>query len=199
MGAEDLTEHERPPHPVRVSAFSIQTHEVTNEEYRRFDPEHAFPERRDKYPVADVSWYGAAAYAAWLGGSLPTEVQWEFAARGKERREFPWGRDNDTADRADFGGDEAKPVGSHPRGATPQGVQDLGGNVSEWCRDRFGPYMPSSARAPDPLGARTGRHRVVRGGSFAFLESYLRAAYRYNYDPHDQVINLGFRVVVSRS
>ena len=88
--------------PVTISSFTMQEHEVTNAEYRRFDPQHDVGAPED-CPVASVDWYDAMAYAAWLGGTLPTEAQWEFAARGTEGRMYPWGDEAPTPERANFG------------------------------------------------------------------------------------------------
>jgi formylglycine-generating enzyme required for sulfatase activity len=185
---------ERPAHPVDVSPFYIQEHEVTNAEYRRFDPNHdrLAP---DDYPVVNVTWYEATAYAAWLGGSLPTEAQWEFAARGQEGRTYPWGEDEPTCAHANFQdcGAAVRPVRiERDRGRTAQQVYDLAGNVWEWCRDWSGGY--EEAGHVDPLGLTTGSSRVVRGGSFFNLPYDLRGVNRYSSPPDVRNVALGFRV-----
>jgi formylglycine-generating enzyme required for sulfatase activity len=198
MGANELFASE---HRVRLSNFAIQQHEVTNEEYRRFDPTHPFPVGKEKYPVDSVNWYEAQAYAAWLGGSLPTEAQWEFAARGKTGRTYPWGNDYPTRERANFFTGDSKPeseeVGSHPRGSTPEGVQDLAGNVWEWCRDWFEVYPVAFDLELNPLGPLHGTGRVLRGGSYFYDATLLRAAVRNNDLPVSRYLNFGFRVVAS--
>jgi len=198
MGANGVFARE---HRVRVSNFAIQRHEVTNEEYQRFDPIHSFPVGRTKHPVDSVDWYEAQAYAAWLGGSLPTEAQWEFAARGKAGRTYPWGNHHPTRERANFFTSDSKPdseeVGSHPRGSTPEGVQDLAGNVWEWCRDWFEVYPVSVDLELDPLGPLHGTGRVLRGGSYFYDVTLLRAALRNNDLPDSRYLNFGFRVVAS--
>ena len=154
MGSDDSDqEDERPAHWVTVSTFRIQEHEVTNEEYWRFDPtrrptDTAETARVRRLPVTEVTWYAAMAYAAWAGGSLPTEAQWEFAATGTEGRPYPWGEM--PADsvicgvyarcRTSEGLEGPAEVESFPMGRTPDGVYDLAGNVWEWCRDWYGPY-----------------------------------------------------------
>lgn len=197
---------EHPSHRVTLSRFLIQEHEVTNEEYRRFEPTHdpqadAKP-LSQKLPVANVSWYDAMAYAFWLGGSLPTEAQWEFTARGGVGRTYPWGdRPQPSCDRANFiscpGG--LKPVkAGRERGGTPEQVYDLAGNVLEWCRDWRAEY--EARDQTNPVGPLSGTFRLLRGGSFDYAGRDLRAALRHNYlSPGSREYDVGFRVVVSRS
>jgi len=185
---------ERPQRRVTVSPFVIQGHPVTNVEYRGFRPEHN-PDAPADHPVMNVSWDEAMAYAEWLDGSLPTEAQWEFAARGEEGRTYPWGEDEPDESRARFGlGFDAGPaaVESWPAGATPEGVHDLAGNAWEWCRDWHGEYP--DREETDPLGPEEGSARVMRGGSFIDIPRLLRGAYR-NYDPPaGRFLPCGFRV-----
>lgn len=186
---------ERPQRRITVSAFLIQEHEVTNAEYRRFDPNHDRLAPGDR-PVVNVSWYDAAAYAAWLGGSLPTEAQWEFAARSIDGRSYPWGEEDPTCARANFleCGSGLMPVkDGRDQGTTPEQVYDLAGNVWEWCRDWYGDYFGGDRK--DPLGPTTGSARVVRGGSFFNVPYDLRGVNRYSSPPDVRNGSLGFRVV----
>jgi formylglycine-generating enzyme required for sulfatase activity len=161
----------------------------------------AYPNR----PVAGVSWYEAMAYCRWRSRrdgqriTLPTEAQWERAARGTERRRFPWGSQiPDGTLRASFGESvgHTTDVGSHPDGDTPgtNPISDLGGNVLEWCLDRKVSYE-SVPRAGD--GLRDGRsgQRVTRGGSFYHDRRSLRAASRSGQEPGVRTALLGFRLV----
>ena len=163
--AENHEPFERAPHLVIISPLHIQQHEVTNEEYARFDRTHTYPAGREKYPVAEVDWFDAAAYAVWLGGDLPSEAQWEFVASGPCRsqncdsgnergRTYPWGNDPPMAERGNFGppfGGRAqglRQVMSYEQGKTPEGVYDMAGNVWEWCRDWFNVYPGWRGKAP---------------------------------------------------
>ena len=186
-------------HPVTVSAFQIQEHEVTNAEYRRFDPSHD-RDAAEEHPVVNVTWFDAMAYAAWLGGSLPTEAQWEFAARGAESRTYPWGDEQPTCDRANFGecGFNLLPVrGDREDGKTPDGVYDMAGNAWEWVGNWFGEYP--AVEQTDPAGPPTGgvSARVLRGGSFFGGADALRGAFRLGYVPEFRFEFGGFRVAWS--
>ena len=198
MGAMDIGDDERPVHAVQLSGFSMQRHEVTNAEYLRFNPNHKFPAGEERHPVTTVSWYEAVAYAAWLGGTLPTEAQWEYAARGTGGRSYPWGDDPPNDQRAIFRVEETEPVGSRPAGRTSEGLDDMAGNVWEWCRDWVGAYPDTSTVDPPGPVRSLARARVVRGGSFFDIAYLLRAAIRHWKSPDDRDISVGFRVVSSR-
>ncbi|MFB6300757.1 MAG: formylglycine-generating enzyme family protein [Halobacteriales archaeon] len=134
------------------------------------------------HPVNEVTWYGAQRYARLRGVRLPTEVEWEAAARGTTGRLYPWGDAEPTQERAVFGqgSGETAPVGSHPKGATPTGIHDMAGNVSEWTLSLYRPY---------PYDADDGREdptvngeRVTRGGAHVFFDAEeLRAYYRMGF------------------
>jgi formylglycine-generating enzyme required for sulfatase activity len=190
-------EDEHPQRRVRMSTFYIQQHEVTNEEYRRFDSSRTFPDTHRRHPVVDVTWYDALAYAVWVGGYLPTEAQWEYTARGKAGREYPWGNDP-PGHRTQYYPvlSETVPVAQHADAATPEGVHDLSGNISEWCWDWFARYKPGAVG--DPRGPDAGQMRVVKGHSIYAPGVFSIAAAREGNYPNTPSANLGFRVVFSR-
>jgi len=178
---------------VTLSPFTMQEHEVTNREYRRFHPSHD-PDAPEDHPVRQVNWYEAMAYAAWLGGSLPTEAQWELAARGVDGRVYPWGDEPPTPMRANYGAADVggpSPVKTYPEGATPDGIYDLAGNVFEWCRDWHGVRGDDPT---DPLGPEEGLTRTIRGGSFRDPASYIRSLIHTHTRPDGRAVRVGFRV-----
>ena len=216
MGSSDGEDREQPVHVVGCSAFRIARFPVTNRQYERFlkvtsgtPPSHweggRLPRGTEEHPVTNVSWHDAADFCAWLsqlvstraGGMvlLPTEAQWEFAARGVEGRRYPWGDAPPALMRANFGGqrDGITPVNAHPAGVTPSDIWDMAGNAWEWCRDWYGPYP--SETVEDPTGAPKGTVRVIRGGSYRSESGKLRAAYRANRPPDEIFDRCGFRVV----
>jgi formylglycine-generating enzyme required for sulfatase activity len=147
------------------------------------------------HPAINVSWYGAAAYCDWVGGQLPTEAMWEYAARGPQGRAFPWGEDAPTCQRANSVGCQATtlPVGSLPGGVSWCGAQDMAGNVWEWVVNWNLPY-PGSQHENEDFG-RT--FKVVRGGSWKFEAYYVRAAQRnLEYMPDVHSNQIGFRCII---
>jgi formylglycine-generating enzyme required for sulfatase activity len=215
----EAADRESPPHRVTVSPFLLSRYPVTNAEYGVFvreigkqAPVHwlegRVPEGKDSHPVVNVSWKDAAAFCEWLtkrlGGEngsprvgLPTEAQWEFAARGEEGRRYPWGEDEPSDELANFGGNvgDTTPVGSYPDGATPQGIHDLAGNVWEWCQDWYGRYREEDET--DPTGPPTSSSRALRGGAFLLVPWSLRASYRDGIHPEFRFERVGFRLCVS--
>ena len=158
-----------------------------------FTPEPGFA----NHPASESTWQGTAAFCAWRGARLPTEAEWEAAARGKEGRAYPWGKAPPTPERAVFGRGrgETDPVGSHPKGATPEGVSDLAGNEAEWTSSLFKPYPYDSADGrEDPT---TSGERVTRGGDHVFdvapdqLTGYFRDGFSRN--PRRGHRHIGFR------
>jgi eukaryotic-like serine/threonine-protein kinase len=214
MGSENHPAEE-PVHTVDVDAFWIDQTEVTNALYARCVEEEAClpPERvssyirqayygnsqYDNYPVTYVNWYDADAYCKWANRRLPTEAEWEKAARGTDQRIYPWGSQFPGKDMLNFdfnlGG--TVEVGKYPSGASPYGVLDMAGNVSEWVADWYDTQYYSQSPALDPLGPETGKYRVVRGGSWFHNRNFVRATFRFFYEPDSAFVNLGFRCAIT--
>ena len=204
---------ERPPHIVYLDAFWIDKYEVTNALYRRcadigrcqppsstktFTRETYYGDSRyDNFPVIYVSWDDAIAFCAWAGKRLPTEAEWEKAARGTDGRVYPWGNDWDpavsnTRDSTPRPGDTTA-VGSYPAGASPYGALDMGGNVWEWVVDWYDWHDYDSSQLNNPKGPASGIERVVRGGSFFYVAYDARVDVRFAYRPEHLYDGVGFR------
>lgn len=149
------------------------------------------------HPRACVTWYEAEAYARWRGGRLPTEAEWEFAARGPESRAYPWGEAFDAARCNVVGSRAAQAVGSFPEGASWVGALDMSGNLMEWVQDWLAAYEAGPAGGvDDPRGPRLGRTKVEKGGWWGSNRFVARSAYRHFEDPPEyQDAHIGFRVV----
>ncbi len=216
MGSKDdpdADDDEHLQHTVYVSEFWIDKTEVTNAQYRKCveagtcrapttcdwgDPTYSDSSKTD-HPVVCVSWQDAKAYCEWAGKRLPTEAEWEKAARGTDGRKYPWGNSFDgnklNSSGTDDGYQYTAPVGSYPEGASPYGVLDMAGNVWEWCQDWYDEDYYAISPQRDPQGPSSGSYRVVRGGSWGNYERGVRAADRDRLVPDYRADYLGFRCV----
>ena len=154
---------------------------------------------KEKYPIVGVSWYGANAYCEWAGRHLPTEAQWEYAAKGADGRRFPWGNNDLNCDHARFSGCGNKPVevGSLPLGLTPFGVFDLAGNVGEWINDRYAADYYQKSPRMNPSGPMNGYYRVIRGGYWGSTYIALQTAHRDWAGADERSESLGFRCALT--
>jgi formylglycine-generating enzyme required for sulfatase activity len=223
MGSDSGPSDERPQHKVDLAQFFIDKTPVTNAQFAQFmsvagiqapdgqrwydvDDGDARIHRRngkwqadhgfENHPVAEVSWYGAVAYCRWLNKRLPTEAEWEKAARGADGRKYPWGNDPPDSTKAHFaaGWNETRAVGSFPKGASPYGVLDLAGNGWEWVSSVYLPY---------PYNAQDGREdmtrsavRGTRGGGHDSSAEELTTTHRgrnVSRNPRSGHHNIGFR------
>jgi sulfatase modifying factor 1 len=221
MGSNEWYNDERPPHKVYLNAFYIDKYEVTNAQYKKFvqatahripenslDPEYdlwekdgSFPGEIAQQPVVNVSWNDAVAYARWAGKRLPTEAEWEKAARGADQRRYPWGNEPPDKNRAHFAGSWAgevhtyRAIDSFVNGASPYGIIQMAGNISEWVADWYDPHYYKLSPVKGPIGPNTGTYRVVRGGAFISPAFYLRCTDRDFDIPDDRSNSIGFRCV----
>jgi len=235
---------ETPQRSIYLSAYYMDKFEVTNHQYAQFlaalatdSPPYAHPEApfhkdptptywHDRrlngatQPVTGVDWYDAYAYCRWAGRRLPTEAQWEKAARGPSGQEYPWGdswraaySNNAEATfgqpilshqqwihllaplRLDVLQRLTTPVGSFPDGVSPYGVHDMGGNLWEWCQDSYQKDYYQYALSRNPPGPSSSPYKVLRGGCWSSHRGMIRAAYR-NYDlATDRHLEVGFRCI----
>jgi formylglycine-generating enzyme required for sulfatase activity len=211
---------EYPRHQVDLSPYWIDRFEISNQQYRlcvqagicppplqcnKGEPTYLDPEMED-HPVVCVNWEEAETYCEWAGGRLPTEAEWEYAFRGDGSLSFPWGDEfsgsrlnfcdsNCGQGYADQGTDDGfpktAPVGSFPEGISWAGVENLGGNVSEWVSDWYADYSAEAVK--DPSGPGSGEERLIKGCSWYSPSAYCRGATRGSVDPGRRMDYLGFR------
>jgi serine/threonine-protein kinase len=209
--ASDADEYSKPAHTVSLKAFYIDKTEVTNAQYKEFLDKTGhpaptdwqggtYPAGADQLPVVNVTWNDAAAYAKWAGKRLPTEAEWEAAARGTDGRVFPWGNNwNPSAVNADQKSGAPKPVGSFSAGASPCGAEDMIGNVWEWTATDYEPYPNSSATWPkDDTGKERRPIKIIRGGAYN-SGSKVNVTWRGFQEPDKIGPRLGFRCVKDAS
>ena len=198
---------EQPVHKVRISkGFWLGKHEVTNAQYRRYCKEAGleFPaasKQGDAHPVVRASWDDVVAYCHHHGLVLPTEAQWEYAARGPENRWYPWGNFWESgrccySHRQGPGG-TTFPVGSFPQGASWCGALDMAGNVWEYCQDWYDKLYYAESPAQDPGGPSSGEYRCARGGGYGNPPANQRSAHRGHNYPDDRDGDFGFRVCIT--
>lgn len=193
---------------VILDAFWLDQTEVTNTQYEQcvvagVCNQSAYANDNNyngaEKPVIGVSWFDAVDYCKWVGGRLPTDAEWEYAARGPERLMYPWGNTwqanlaNCNEDVCRDGYSLTAPVGSFPGGSSWVGALDMSGNAWEWVKDWYG-ELPSGEQV-NPVGPMSGDIRIVRGGSWYHIERYLRSTYRMAYAPSFNLEMHGFRCV----
>ena len=218
-GSSDGDDDESPPRTIHVAAFWIDRLEVSVAQYAQcvgasacaapIAPKKAATaecnwgreDRRD-HPVNCVTWQEAVDYCRWAGAVLPTEAQWERAARGSDGRRYPWGNEPATCEHtvmpergvAGCGRKTTWPVGTKPRDQSPFGLRDMSGNVREWVADYYGEKYYTTSVDRDPTGPDKGWAKALRGGSWeVHNEQHMRAANRYRFKPDFRFHGAGFR------
>jgi len=202
MGSDTGKEDESPQQEVILDAYNIDIYPVTNAEYKKFvdatghkPPRNwkngTYPEGKADHPVVWVTWYDAQAYAEWVGKRLPTEAEWEKAARGTDGRIYPWGNefDKNKCNSREAGIKDTVPVGSYPDNASPFGVYDMAGNVWEWTADWYDAYRGSLYEF-NRFGE---KYKVLRGGSWYDGADFVRCSARNSADPNFSFSTIGFR------
>ena len=208
-GSANAKMSEGPQRMVFLDAYYMDVYEVTTKNYAKFiaATQPQVPKAWNQVnlsahgdrPVVGVTWDDAVAYCAWVGKRLPTEAEWEKAARGTDGRQYPWGNEAPTADRATLtkkwdGYDTPTPVGSLEAGKSPYGLYDMAGNAMEWVSDWYDPkYYDTAGHENNPQGPDVGKAGIVRGGGWGFLPTDARSARRINPPRETRCTNIGFR------
>lgn len=191
--------HEKPAHRVHLDAFNIGTYEVTNSQWNVFARATGRSEKTgpETHPVVEINWFDARAFCTAFGMRLPTEAEWEQAARGTDGRLFPWAAEIDSS-LAHYWDDghrtyAAMPAGRFPKGVSPYGAFAMAGNVLEWVADWYDPDYYARSPAQNPTGPEDGKYRIVRGGAWTDAPRSLRTAMRWRYAPEEARVSIGFR------
>jgi len=211
MGSEYGAANEKPIHQVYLDLYYIDQYEVTNalykacayagvcrlpditsENHQYFRDDYYRNPKFDNYPAVSVSWSMAKAYCVWRGARLPTEAEWEKAARGTDGQTYPWGEGvNNTY--ANFNQLATTPVGAYEKGKSIYGIYDMAGNVWEWVNDWYGETYYKDSPSANPLGPSSGTYRVLRGGSWYIGDPSIRSTYRSGGTPDYTRMSVGFR------
>ena len=216
MGADendwDAEDYEKPKHKIYLDGYWIGRYPATNEQYARYIQEtnQKFPDywkngqipiNKEDHPVIFVRKYDAENFTKWLSQKcnkrikLPTEAQWEKAARGPVGCKYPWGDEEPNANllNYDCNIDDTTVIGSYPSGASPYGALDMAGNVWEWVADWYGENYYNVSPPRNPTGPGSGDHCVLRGGSWYSIKYDVRSSYRFIRNADDENDNIGFR------
>jgi formylglycine-generating enzyme required for sulfatase activity len=202
QGSEDGPLQEIPVRRIHLDSFRIDRDEVSVREWERF--RSATGHRLSKYasdsalhssrlPITGISWHDAAAYCRWRGARLPTEAEWEKAARGPGGRRYPWGDAFDPALATHGGRGAPPPVGGRPGGESPYGARGMAGGVWEWTHDFWGEFYYRESPARNPQGPPSGFLHTIKGGSWRNAPEMLRAATRFRLDGIIRWKIVGFR------
>ncbi len=212
---------ENPPHKVYLDGYFISKYEITNKQYKRFCDAtgHKYPkdphfkgmenyfENYPDYPVVNINYYDALNYCKWANADLPTEAQWEKAAKGIDNRRYPWGEHSPYYEKEyyanyDPGGYDQDgyfftcPVNAFPQGISFYGLYNMGGNVWEWCKDYYEKFYYKTAPYKNPFNDRKGStDMVMRGGSFYAFAWNMRCSDRSMSPPTDPWYSIGFRII----
>lgn len=211
MGSESVFPEEQPVHSVYLDAFWMDRTDITNKMYAlcvnagacsapggtsSFAHSSYYGNSEfDNYPVIHVDWTMANTYCKWAGRQLPTEAQWEKAARGTDGNVYPWGNNVPSNDLLNYNGvvGDTTEVGKYPKGASPYGVLDMAGNVWQWVADWYSDTYYASSPAYNPLGPDSGQDRMLRGGAWYNSGYNIRSAHRYWFHPSYTYYGVGFR------